>query len=258
LVVYDVADLDEWLAAHRVRSSADGFECERTETAKRKGTKRSPGLRDSMDRTGRVDGPYKRLMVARQAETIRKEPPPYPAHGPYRVIVADPPWPYEKDKIDPSHRATYPYPQMSIEDVCGEASTVQAIAHDDCILWLWTTNYHMREAFTVLDAWGFSFRTILTWVKDSFGRGDWLRGQTEHCLLAIRGRPVVELTNQSTVLQAPAREHSAKPDEFYRLVESLCPAPGYAELFQRTPRPGWDGHGDEVRRREDEQFHVRA
>jgi len=51
--------------------------------------------------------------------------------------------------------------------------------------------------------------------------GDWLRGQTEHCLFCVRGRPVVTLTNQSTVLVAPRREHSRKPDEFYRLVEVL-------------------------------------
>lgn len=134
-----------------------------------------------MDRTGRVDGPFKRLRVARQAEAIRAEPPPYPGRGPYRVIVADPPWPYELRKKDPSHRATHPYPQMSIAEICAESEKVKALAHEDCILWLWTTNHHMREAFVVLDAWGFKHKTILTWAKDRFGTGDWLRGQTEHC-----------------------------------------------------------------------------
>jgi N6-adenosine-specific RNA methylase IME4 len=57
------------------------------------------------------------------------------------------------------------------------------------------------------------------------GNGDWLRGKTEHCLLAVRGKPVVTLTNQTTLLHAPARGHSQKPMEFYSLVESLCPAP---------------------------------
>jgi hypothetical protein len=79
-----------------------------------------------MDRTGRVNGPYQRLKIARQAETIRSEPPPYPSHGPYRVIVADPPWPYEIDRSDPSHRATHPYPQMSIAAICSEAPKVRA------------------------------------------------------------------------------------------------------------------------------------
>jgi N6-adenosine-specific RNA methylase IME4 len=203
-------------------------------------------LQVDMDRTGRVDGPYKRLKVMRQAAIIRAEPPPYPSRGPYRVIVADPPWPYEVRKDDPSHRATHPYPQMSIAAICAEAPKVNTIAHDNCILWLWTTNHHMCEAFTVLDAWRFEHKTILTWVKDRFGFGDLLRGQTEHCLMAVRGKPAVQLTNQTTALFAPVRAHSQKPDEFYAFVRELCPAPGYAELFARTARGGWDAHGDEV------------
>ena len=74
----------------------------------------------------------------------------------------------------------------------------------------------------------------------------WLRGQTEHCILAVHGKPVVALTNQTTLVHAPQRTHSQKPEEFYELVESLCSAPRYAELFARSTRPKWDGHGDEV------------
>ena len=60
---------------------------------------------------------------------------------------------------------------------------------------------------------------------------------------------MITLTNQTTMLEGPLREHSRKPESFYALVESLCPAPpgGRVELFQRTPRSGWVGHGDEVR-----------
>lgn len=201
-------------------------------------------LKDDMDRTGRVDGPYKRLKVTKQAEQIRKEPPPLPNSGPYRVIAVDPPWPYELRKADPSHRATHPFPQMSIEQIC--ALDVVSIAHDDCLLWLWTTNHHMRQAFDVLGAWGFQQKTILTWAKDRMGTGDWLRGQTEHCLMAVRGKPIVQLTNQTTLLCGPLRKNSQKPDEFYAFVERLCPAPRYAELFSRQARPNWDGHGDEA------------
>ena len=81
------------------------------------------------------------------------------------------------------------------------------------------------------------------------GTGSWLRGQTEHCVMAVRGKPTVTLTNQTTLLRGPVRSHSEKPDEFYALVEKLCPAPRYAELFSRTPRENWDGHGDESKGR---------
>jgi N6-adenosine-specific RNA methylase IME4 len=103
----------------------------------------------------------------------------------------------------------------------------------------------------VLKTWGFTPKTMLTWAKDKMGTGDWLRGQTEPCIMAVRGKPTVELTNQTTLLVAPTRGHSRKPDEFYALVESLCPAPRYASLFHRGPtRPNWDGHGDEAPRAE--------
>ncbi len=65
----------------------------------------------------------------------------------------------------------------------------------------------MRNAYTMLDVWGFEAQTILTWVKHKMGTGTWLRGQTEHCLLAIRGKPVVHLTNQTTALFADVRSH---------------------------------------------------
>ena len=201
-------------------------------------------LIEEMDRTRRVNGVHKKLTVAEKAEAIRKETPPLPGRGPYRVIVADPPWAYNNRAADPSHRGACPYPQMGIEEICALAAA--DIAHDDALLWLWTTNAHMRDAFAVIDAWGFEHKTILTWVKDRMGTGDWLRGRSEHCLLAVRGKPTVQLSNQTTALHAPAGEHSAKPDEFYTLVETLCPAPRYAELFQRKSRPNWDGHGDEA------------
>ena len=195
-----------------------------------------------MDRTGRVNGAFKQLVVARKADAIRKEPPPLPGKGPYRVIVADPPWRFDVDNIDASR--AIPYPSMSIEQI--KALDVGSIAAPDCVLWLWTTNVHMPLAFDVIAAWGFEHRTICTWCKGpKFGMGRWLRGQSEHCILAVRGKPTVTLTNQTTVLHARAREHSRKPEEFYALVESLCPG-SKAELFQRYPREGWCGHGDEV------------
>ena len=83
------------------------------------------------------------MKIAKQAEQIRAEPPPLPGRGPYRVIVADPPWPYGERSEDPSKRGVRPYPTMSIAEIC--ALSVVSVAHHDCVLWLWTTNQHMRE-----------------------------------------------------------------------------------------------------------------
>jgi N6-adenosine-specific RNA methylase IME4 len=198
-----------------------------------------------MDRTDRVDGVYRRLSNQQQGDAIRAEPPPLPT-GPFRVIVADPPWPYEVRAADPSHRGICPYPTMNIVDIC--ALPVARLTHDDAILWLWVTNAHLLDgvAQQVLNAWRFEPKTMFTWGKKHFGQGHWLRGQTEHAILATRGKPLVSLTNESTWFTAPSGEHSEKPDEFYALVEALCPAAGYLELFARRQRPGWTCWGDEV------------
>jgi N6-adenosine-specific RNA methylase IME4 len=196
-------------------------------------------LVEKMDRTGRVNRVYRQLHTAQQAERLRTEPPRLPRQGPYRVITADPAWRFDS-RLDAT-----PYPTMTTEEIAG--LPVSSIAHRDCVLWLWTTNVHLPYAFGVLSAWGFEYKTMLTWAKPHFGTGNWLRGQTEHCLLATRGKPVVELSNQSTLLCADTGKHSEKPAIFYDLVERLCPAPRYASLFHcGATRPNWDAHGDEA------------
>jgi N6-adenosine-specific RNA methylase IME4 len=184
-----------------------------------------------------TDGKQAVRSALRQQATARieSEPAPLPV-GPFRVIVADPPWAYEKRKDDGSHRAALTYPSMITPEIC--ALPLGERAHEHSVLWLWTTNAFMRDAFQVIDAWGFKEKTILTWAKDRMGTGDWLRGKTEHCVLAVRGAPHVNLTNQTTLLSAPVREHSRKPDEFYQLVEALCPG-SKLEVFARQQRPGW-------------------
>lgn len=201
-------------------------------------------------RAGSVRAWAKQEQKAIVAAKINAEPQAMPT-GPFRVIVSDPPWDYTKRAGDATHRADLPYPSMTTDAICELA--VNKLAHPDgAILWLWTTNAFMRDAFVVLDAWGFAEKTILTWAKDRFVNGDWLRGQTEHCILAIRGKPPFgPLTNQTTLLHGPLREHSRKPEEFYALVEKLCPG-SKVEMFARAPRAGWARWGAET-----ETFHAR-
>lgn len=198
-------------------------------------------LVEEMDKNGRVAGVYKKLKIARQVAKIDAEPEPLP-EGPFRVIVIDPPWSYRNRPNDPSHRAANPYPSKTLKEIKG--IPVESRAHDDCILWLWTTNAHLREAFEVVDAWGFTYKTLLTWIKHKMGTGHWLRGKTEHCLMCVRGKPTVILTNQTTAIEGKAREHSRKPEEFYAMVEAFCPG-SKLDWFGRTQREGWVVYGDE-------------
>lgn len=192
-------------------------------------------LVEQMDRKGKVAGAYRRLSVLRQARELDVAPPALPT-GPFQVIVADPPWKYESG-------GELPYPTMEIQDI--KALPVREIADENAILWLWTTNAHLRVAFEVAEAWGFEYKTLLTWIKDRMGTGEWLRGQTEHCLFAVRGSPPFIAGNHSTALEAVRRDHSRKPEEFYGIVEATC-AGHRLELFSRGQRVGWCAYGNDV------------
>lgn len=168
--------------------------------------------------------------------------------GPFDVIVLDPPWPYgTQDQYDPHGlRGSTPYPEMSLEEIASQS--VSEKAKDDCILWLWTTHKFMRHSFPLLDVWGFEDKAILTWAKDKMGTGRWLRSQSEFCILSVRGKPPIDLTNQTTVLNAPMREHSRKPDEFFDMVEKYCLGADRVDWFAREGRPGWAVGGNDTER----------
>lgn len=176
------------------------------------------------------------------AEQIRQEPV-KPPSGKFRVIAIDPPWKYGNRVDDTTHRGRNQYPDMGIDEIC--ALPVADLAEADCTLWLWTTNAFMRDAYACLDAWGFKDKTILTWDKVNIGLGDYLRNVTEHCILATRGKPVLQLTNQTTLISEKRREHSRKPEAFYKLVDALCPG-AKLEMFSREPRNGWQQWGAET------------
>lgn len=158
--------------------------------------------------------------------------------GLFDVIVVDPPWPIEGEYEPNGRRAVPSYPTMSYEEI----RRINLPAADNCILWLWTTNKDMHEAFHILEAWGFQLKNILTWAKNKFGLGKWLRGQTEHCLLAVRGNPYFAGESSSTLLQAEAKKHSTKPEAFYELVEQTCYG-RKLDYFGRKERPGWEVYG---------------
>lgn len=195
-----------------------------------------------------LDGLKKALKEQRQkekrafAEELRAEPLPLPK-GPYRVLVLDPPWKYGNRVEDATHRGRNQYPDMSLEEIA--ALPVPALAEEDAVLWLWTTNVFIEEALALVRGWGFEKKTILTWDKVNLGLGDYLRNVTEHCILATKGRPLLTLTNQTTLIREKRREHSRKPEAFYSLVESLCPG-SKLEMFARTPRGNWASWGAET------------
>lgn len=171
----------------------------------------------------------------------------------YRTIVADPPWQYEQSRIVTTSKAAKTRPEASAQYPTMPVSDIAAIpvaerwADDDAHLYLWTTNPLLPHAFGVMEAWGFTYRTLITWRKTgTLGLGYYFRGETEHVLFGTRGRlPIEPSRRQRNWLEAPRRGHSVKPDAFLDLVEQVSPGP-YLELFARRQRLGWDTWGNEA------------
>ncbi|WMW25158.1 MT-A70 family methyltransferase [Methanolobus sediminis] len=163
----------------------------------------------------------------------------------YKLILADPPWSYkDKSGRDYKHGAAEKYDTMSLEDICN--MPIQDIADKDCALFMWATTPLLPEAFKVLEAWGFKYKTTIYWRKImSLGMGYWFRGQVEVCLVAIKGNVKAFRSQRPNFIETKARKHSQKPDQLYGLIEELEISPKI-ELFARERREGWDAWGNEL------------
>lgn len=158
----------------------------------------------------------------------------------YQTILADPPWDIQQRG---ERGANQHYPLMTLDKIC--ALRIDRLAADNAHLWLWTTNAAVPAAHQVIEAWGFRYVSVLTWVKPRLGLGNYLRNASEQLLFAVRGKAPILYRSQPTWLFAPVQEHSHKPEEVYGVIERCSPGP-YLELFARRPRPGWDVWGNEV------------
>lgn len=186
----------------------------------------------------------------------------------YSIIYADPPWAYlwGTGKDGGNFAPEKHYPTMSTDEIC--AMNVKSLRNTNCVLALWATAPCLPDAFRVLDAWGFKYKTVLfVWVKLNpksgtivCGPGSYTRSACEYLLLGMRGH-IKRLSTEpiSQVLLEPRTRHSAKPDMVRRHLVSIFGDLPRLELFARTTTAGWDVFGNEVEstiKLEDKQNHT--
>lgn len=188
----------------------------------------------------------------------------------YRTIVADPPWPersfegggwrYASDAVrriakDPNKRyplKALPYQTMAIDDIA--ALPISDMAEDESHLFVWTFDRFVTDGSTqrVIEAWGFRVMPrMIVWHKASAGLGTTMRPAHELVMIGRRGAKGFKSTKGAATTvgtwkqpYANGKIHSAKPEGFLDLVESLCDGP-YLELFARRNRLGWETWGNE-------------
>lgn len=174
----------------------------------------------------------------------------------FRTVCADPPWQFrdQGSRISPNHKEKH-YRVQPIHEICKAGKSVWHRILDDAFLFLWCPNVLVLEgtAANVCHSWGFTPKQLIPWVKIGkttgrpiIGMGHYTRVCTEMLVLAVRGKPDVKRNDVPGVLHAVRTQHSAKPDESYELIESLCPGP-YLELYARRQfSKKWTAWGDQL------------
>jgi N6-adenosine-specific RNA methylase IME4 len=169
---------------------------------------------------------------------------------PFQVVSADPPWKFG-DKLPGKGRgAEKHYPCLTLEEL--RWFPLPPIAAD-AWLFLWKVAAMPVEALAVVEAWGFTPKAEIVWVKTAksgalrIGMGRSVRNAHESCIVATRGRPARASAAVPSVIHAPRGRHSEKPEEFFEAVERLTgPSARKCEMFARAERDGWFSMGNEL------------
>jgi len=161
----------------------------------------------------------------------------------FRTALIDPPTPIQQDNTRGAGRH---YNLMSMADIA--AMPIGDLMAESSHLWVWSTNAALEDTLKIIRGWGWTPRSILTWVKPRIGLGVYLRNATEQLIFATRGKAPVAYKGQPTWAFMPMGSHSEKPAEQFAIIERVSPGP-YLELFARRRPPSdkdWSVWGNEI------------
>lgn len=169
----------------------------------------------------------------------------------YSLLCIDPPWTFSTYSSKGwGKSAQRHYSCMTMADIA--ALPVRELAADDCLIWLWCTSPLLDQQLAILKGWGARYVSSGVWVKTTasgklaFGTGYSLRNCSEPFVLGAFGRPKIISKSVRSVIMAPVREHSRKPDQAFESARALIPYGRAAEVFSRQARENWDCFGDEA------------
>ena len=203
--------------------------------------------------------------------------PDVPASG-YATLTLDPPW-LESGGGAIRRGANRHYGVLKTRDILQViVDSGRWAPAEHAHVYLWVTNNYLEDGLWLLRRLGVRYVTTLVWIKLArlsradllarlgrwatgpdpleaivrlhSGLGQYFRGAHELCLFGVVGTgtaPAVYTGRRDlpTVICAPKRAHSVKPDAAYRRIEARSKGP-YVEFFARAPRAGWTSWGNEV------------
>ena len=161
--------------------------------------------------------------------------------GNYSIIYADPPWQYQRNKVQGA--AENHYPTMGIDELC--ALPVADLAAPDSALFLWATFPQLPEALRLIKAWGFQYKSVaFVWLKKTgrpivgfmawaFGRGGMRKSACWQQKGIRSGRRPIS-TSLSFPPLKPTAKSRTRPGKRSWPLWATCP--GWSSLPD-SPRP---------------------
>lgn len=127
------------------------------------------------------------------------------------------------------------------------AEMVDGWATPETVLFLWATNPLLPDALRVMEAWGFSYKTNMAWIKDrGRGKGWFLKSRHELLLIGVRENTPHPKERPDSCFEADrGAVHSRKPAVVYDIIELMYDG-AKLEMFCRIPHEGWAAHGNEL------------
>jgi N6-adenosine-specific RNA methylase IME4 len=175
------------------------------------------------------------------------------------TVIVDPPWEYSRSSAHPRQKG---YSSAHYEPLSTDALKRLPIGQLGDYVFLWTTVAFLKDAFGVVESWGFKPVTTIFWVKArpydtidpdeddlfaaklNYGVGYWFRGAVEPIVVGKK-TDVASVRSQFIGMISPTKGHSKKPNELHEIVEAQYPKI-WLELFARRARPGWVTMGNEL------------
>ena len=169
----------------------------------------------------------------------------------YNIIYADPAWSFGSKQLQKYNGKRFKsldaeYKNSDSKEF--EKLDVKDITEKDCALFLWTTDAHIPNALSLINAWGFKYKTVaFIWQKVTNKNnqictlGAWTLKNCEICLLATKGRmsKYKKSNNIRQLITAERTYHSKKPDIFADKIVELFGDLPRLEMFARDQKEGW-------------------
>lgn len=168
--------------------------------------------------------------------------------GKHSVIVIDPPWDMQKIERDlHPNQVAFEYPTMDEEQLLEFGKIVNAMAAEDCHMFMWTTQKYLPMSLRLIEHYGFRYVLVMVWHKaggyQPYGLPQY---NCEFVVYARKGSPqFIDTKAFPCCFDGPRREHSRKPANFYELVARVT-AGARVDVFSREVHAGFAQFGNEA------------